>query len=283
MKSSTCVAIVTFNPSVAYVRETVRLFRSQGIDVLVVDNGSSNAAELGLALEGLSTLVRNPENEGIAAALNRSLRLAREGGYANLLTLDQDSRPEPSICHELEARLRLTPDPDRVLLVAPHYRDRKFSPRKRGVSPSLTAITSGSLVNVAAATAIGGFLDKLFIDFVDHEFCLRGLTIGYSVEFLDQELLDHQVGDISAIRIPFVKTLFTTNHSPVRRYYQYRNRLFVYRRYFRRFPRWVARSALAGMRTLALILLFERSKGAKLRMVFRGILDFFRGRYGAYK
>ena len=53
-------------------------------------------------------------------------------------------------------------------------------PRGRCVQV-LTPMTSGSLLDLSAYEAVGPFMDELFIDQVDNEFCLRLRAAGFSV------------------------------------------------------------------------------------------------------
>ena len=161
--------------------------------ILIVDNGSSpqsleplRRVALGIA----ATVVPLGSNLGIATALNTGLRLAHEQGFRWLATFDQDSRASATMLDEMTQALAAYPESDRVGLVAPRHRDRRVGitvsdGRREQVGPDWTVIrttmTSGNLVNIAIAQAVGGFDDSLFIDYVDHDFCLRLRAHGYRI------------------------------------------------------------------------------------------------------
>ena len=141
----------------------------------------------------------------------------------------------------------------------------------------MTPMTSGCLLNLRAYRAVGPFLDALFIDFVDNEYCLRLRKHGFLVLRANLARLNHSVGDTRKFG-PFI----ATNHSPLRRYYKTRNRFLVFSRYLRDFPGHCLFDLVRLAKEIASIVLFEGEKFAKLRMIWLGFCDFLRGRYGRY-
>jgi rhamnosyltransferase len=257
-------------------------------ELVVVDNGSS--AE---QLEGISaavstvnaTLVALGTNRGIAHALNVGLEHARRHDCQWLATFDQDSVPGLSMLDEMLSAIQLSPQPARTAMVAPvqvdprlgfHLEPDTCELAGSGWRVLYTTMTSGNLVAVAAATAIGGFEESFFIDYVDHEFCLRLRRHGYQVLEATDARLTHALGELSAHRLGG-RQIWVTNHPVIRRYYMSRNRLILWWRYFRSERAWVRRDMRAFASELLRIVLYERESGAKLRMVVRGSLDAIRG------
>ena len=66
---------------------------------------------------------------------------------------------------------------------------------------------------------------KLFIDFVDIEWCLRARGKGYEIVSFPNVEIEHQLGDSS---ISFMGTNYPI-HSPLRMYYYFRNAIYLYR------------------------------------------------------
>ena len=139
-------------------------------------------------------------------------------------------------------------------------------------------MTSGSLLRLAAYEKAGPFRDEFFIDFVDIEYCLRLHASGYRVIQAEQACLEHHVGT----RIGPGGWLSVTTHSPLRKYYKTRNRLRVWQEYGRLFPGYVWRDRSRFLLEFIRLLLFEPEKKAKLGMMWRGIHDYRRGRFGKY-
>jgi rhamnosyltransferase len=180
------------------------------------------------------------------------------------------------------------PGRGRVAVISPVQVDRRLgvslAPRTAQHEGPLwrvvrTAMTSGNLVDVAKALALGGFEEDLFIDYVDHELCLRLRRHGYEVLEARQARLLHSLGDMSAHRLGG-RRLRVTHHSAVRRYYISRNRLILWGRYARTEGAWVRHDMRSFMAELAGIALHEQQRQKKLRMIVRGMWDAIRGVHG---
>ena len=88
-----CAVIPTYNNG-GTVADVVRGVLSQGLPVLVVDDGSTDGTAD--ALKGLEiTILRHPKNQGKGRALKTGLEEARRQGYRFALTLDADGQHDP--------------------------------------------------------------------------------------------------------------------------------------------------------------------------------------------
>ncbi len=74
-------------------------------DVLVVDDGSTDATPERLASFPDVTVIRHPENRGYGAGLASAFRHAVDAGYDGLVTIDCDGQHQPSMIPEIAARL----------------------------------------------------------------------------------------------------------------------------------------------------------------------------------
>lgn len=74
-------------------------------DVLVVDDGSTDATPERLARFPEIQVVRHPRNRGYGAGLRSAFSRAIEGGYDGLVTLDCDGQHEPCRIPEVSAPL----------------------------------------------------------------------------------------------------------------------------------------------------------------------------------
>lgn len=285
-KETICAVIVAFNPS-ARLAANARAIAHQVAQVLVVDNGSAGPGSVAVAdaarVQGVEALLL-PRNTGIAAALNTGIACARDRHFQWVITLDQDSTPEPDMVARLAAVLDL-PGEGTLAIVAPILFDddsgtffqRTEASMRREKSPS-TYMTSGSLTNVRCWEETGGFMESLFIDYVDHEYCLRCAELGWR-SAQGSGVLHHKLGSMRRHRILGLR-FRATHHSVRRRYYIARNRIVVWRRYWRRFPLWVLSDVLAGAVELAKILLAEKDRGRKLVAMCIGIWDAGNGLLG---
>jgi rhamnosyltransferase len=285
-RSEICAVVVTYFPRAGYAENFAALMPQVG-KLLVVDNGSSEetfAPVEEAARRVGATVVRLGSNLGIATALNVGLKIAREEGFRWLATFDQDSRSTPGMIAEMTRAFESFPRPERLAVLSPAYVDRAlgFSVRERqseaageGWRVLATTMTSGNLVNIEIATAVGGFDDSLFIDYVDHEFCLRLRRHGYWVVEATRATLLHSLGRMERRWFVF-KHVKITNHPVTRRYYMSRNRLIVWRLFWRQEPVWVIRDMRRFLFESMYVVLYEKQVGAKLSMSARGLRDGFR-------
>jgi rhamnosyltransferase len=279
--SGVAAVVVLYEPT-AVVADNIASFADQVATVFVVDNSTTPHRAAIELVESLDNVVpiSNGANIGIASALNVGVRAARDAGFEWVLTMDQDSTATPGM---VEALLSCAvADPARVGLVSPVHHQVGGEPRTvaPGCHEVLTAMTSGNIVSVSALDRVGWFMDDLFIDQVDNEICLRFSRAGLRVlESGDADLV-HRVGDVRKHRFPY--PAYSSNHSPVRRYYITRNRLVVGRMYAADYPQFWRFERAQMLKELVKIVLYEREKGRKLAMMWRGWRDYRAGRMGPY-
>lgn len=277
--------MVTYNPADG-LADRVRAIRDQVAAVLVVDNASSEGCALlreCASLQGVE-ISWNATNRGVAAALNQGLEWARGKGFDWLVTLDQDTVVADSFVSSLDAVLAAHPDPGGIGLVGSNYvesyRGELLLPTEGSKWVEVVfAITSGMLVPVAVADKIGPFREDFFIDLVDHEYCLRARSHGYSVILARAPLMQHKVGEPTWTKLLW-KLVTTPNHSPDRHYYISRNLLIVARDYMFKEPGPVLGALATRVKEILLVICCERNKWAKLSATARGALDALRGRMG---
>lgn len=244
--------------------------------LFVVDNSETSEQSVCMPLAAYAnvSIIHTNGNIGIAAALNMAAQKALQDGCELLLTLDQDSCPLPGMIDAL-----LACHAPGVGLVAPRLQaDSRQEHHGGGCRPVLNAMTSGSLLNLAAYKEAGPFRDDFFIDFVDIEYCLRLHRSGFKILQADNAHLEHHVGT----RIGLGGRLSVTTHSPIRKYYKTRNRLKVWAEYESGFPGYVLRDRIRFLLEFIRLLLFEPEKMEKLRMIRRGWRDFLSGKFGKY-
>jgi rhamnosyltransferase len=287
---SVCAVIVTYYPD-SRLSDHVRRVASQVAQVVIVDNGSSApCVQLVRALsDDLSMhLILNPTNQGIASALNAGARWAATQGFRWVLTLDQDSIVSLDMVETLGSVVCSYPRPERLAVVGSNYQDKAHGKIFREQVAGTTGftgremesvLTSGSLVSTSAFEALGGFRDEFFIDCVDHEFCLHARARGFHVVLTSKPVMEHGIGNATEHRLLW-RTVHTSNHSPVRRYYTTRNALILAREYFFKEPRWTMHHLWGLLKSVILICLFERERAAKMRSIFHGCMHGIAGRTG---
>jgi rhamnosyltransferase len=267
---------VTFHPDEDFA-DRVRAVVAQTGGILIIDNGSLEeelAPVRELLTDGVAEVVLNGRNVGLARALNQGLEWGRRWGFAWVVTFDQDSVPGPALVAEAGRMFDAHRDHPIAVIGAgwssqPVAGSGCLDPD--GIEAS-HVITSGSLHSVAIWGALGGFRDDLVIDYVDTEYCLRARSSGYLVLRGCVPTLSHSIGNPTRRWLVF-REVTPSNHSPARRYYITRNRILVWRIYWRREPRYVAHDMKAATKELVKLLLFESERPLKLRAMTRGLRD----------
>lgn len=117
-----------------------------------------------------------------------------------------------------------------------------------------------------------------FMDFVDHEHCLRFRRQGFHIAVVRDSRVQHSQGEPSKINF-LGRTKYWSDHIPWREYYMTRNEIFTMWKYY---PRLAVKSLLLYRlaRHAAGILFFGKKKLDCVRMMIRGIADGRAGRLG---
>ena len=142
------------------------------------------------------------------------------------------------------------------------------------------AITSGNLVRVSVFDQIGLYDEGFFVDCIDFDFCLRLRRAGYSIYRVPAAMMEHQLGD--PVGLPKGVQKYYARHSPVRRYYMYRNFMYMAERYFFTFPGFIFKLGLSSVLLLLFIGVLDASPLASYRAVARGLRDYAARKDGPY-
>lgn len=261
--------IVSFNPDIKLLHSNIEAIKDQVEQIYVVDNGSTNVNAVEGLIEQYTSvqLIKNPENRGIAAALNQCCAASAKDRYQWIVTLDQDS-----VCpeHFVEGLSQFIDVEKKVGIIAPLIVDRSvgvIGHHPNGYSEVCTCITSGAMTNLAVWNELNGFDEKMFIDSVDFEYCYRVRKAGYKVIQTDQVQLSHSVGNATMCRFLFWK-FKNTEHSAFRDFYIAQNNVY-YPKKHRLWIRFI-RGNIRNLRSIFVVLLYEDDKAEKVRATFKG-------------
>ncbi|SDL41601.1 rhamnosyltransferase [Kandleria vitulina] len=280
--------IVTYNPEVARLKKNIEAISKQVTEVIIIDNASTNYYQISNIMNNFNNvkMYTNVRNEGIASALNKIIRIAKEKKYEWVLLLDQDSIVDCSMINTYNEYLDLP----KCAVLCPKIFDNNLKQSNNdntGVERVGICITSGSLVNVNICNSLGGFDEKLFIDSVDNEYCLRLYFEGYNIYRINSTQLNHELG---LMKKHFFKK--TSNHNSFRRYHISRNSTYVALKYhnilyktgmsrneinqiypFLDYLLCPTRVFLRIIQFILLIVLYEDNKKEKITALIRGMVD----------
>jgi len=285
-RDNVCAVVVAFHPDDGFAAR-IRAVRVLTGHCVVIDNSAepSTISRLEALQQEIGFYyIQNPSNLGLAAALNQGVEVARRHNFAWTLFFDQDSEPKEGMLDQL-ALIVASYNLQRPLAVVGSNYPMAAARESRAAGQNLwfedrTAITSGSLVSISAFDRVGPFDEALFIDHVDHEFCLRCRARGFAVVNSTVPLIRHVIGKPESRRF-FGRNVVAMHHSPLRRYYMSRNGVVLARRFVLREPVWVFKLALRGVGGIIKIALYEGSRYAKIQAIIRGFLAGLCGRLGS--
>lgn len=275
--------VVLYHPSDAVI-ENVAALRAQCSRVVVVPNSPPDPVEAALREAGCSVLAYEG-NGGTASGFNRGIRAILDSGSEDyVVLLDQDSHAPTGMVAGLVAASRAGSTAGLPIgVVAPLLGDVKNGgrPVDAHTAATLTAVetvvSSGMLVHRDVFAAVGLMDERLFIDGVDHEWCLRAASRGFQSYVVGGVRLLHDMGD-RLVRIGGRQRLLHSN--PVRHYYIVRNSLLLLRRpYLPR--RWRTQQFTRTLRRLVFYAALSDDRARSVRYMARALADAARNRSGA--
>lgn len=283
LRDTVAGVVVLYKPAEAVLASITSYYTSLG-KLFIIDNSPEANLWLVEQLRHTGTPVEYshlPANAGIATALNVGAQSAVQQKYDWLLTMDQDSLAPPGMVQQLLETAQANQDAG---IVAPRYlqqTDQEITVQANHIEEMDVVITSGNLLNLRAYQHTGPFREDFFIDYVDHEYCLRLKRKGYKILLHHGVLLRHELGD-SQNHTLGLRPVVSSHHNYLRRYYITRNRLAVLAMYKHDFPAYYQFQQPLNWKETLKLLFLEQDKLRKLRSVLRGYLDFKRNRFGKY-
>jgi rhamnosyltransferase len=279
-----CV-VVFYNPDTDAL-ENVKRLASCGYSVVVVVNQASEDTLRELQMLKDVYPIVNDTNLGLASALNQGVTLAFDQLNVDYVTLfDQDSQPERALPISLALELEEYSS-NAIACIGPMLEDRKdptatyaqndleFS----GIMPA-SIPTSGTLIPLNAWRDIGPMMDSLFIDGIDHEWCLRAKHRGYQVRLSRTVTMVHDMGDANIKVFGRYKPI---HRSPIRHYFIVRNTLFLASLNY--LPiKWRLLELTKTIRRIAVYLFVSSDRPMSLRLICHAIVDGIRRRLGPCK
>ena len=249
----------------------------------IIDNSEIPSKVLSEKLKSFPNVIylHDGENKGIAARLNLGSNLAIHDGFEWLLTMDQDSSFENGSFLDYLNCINLFDKKENVSMFGINFVEKV---NQTVFCKPITVnhlITSGSILNLELINLIGGFDEKLFIDEVDFEYCLRSLSRGFSIVQFANIFLNHNLGRTSTHRSFKTRRLTSrTLHSPVRMYYMTRNFLYVQRIYQKKFQNEIKQRRKILLNRFKNNILYNKERFKVMQNIIKGGWDFRKKRMG---
>jgi rhamnosyltransferase len=283
-KQNLCGIVVIYNPDET-IMANIASYINQLSHLYIVDNSEESDDTLVNRICAISNSIsyhKFGENRGIATALNEGCKLGSNDGYKWILTMDQDSFFDSGEFFEsiFGAEYPAT------AIIAASYNHVHFKPAASAFSGLLETgfvITSGNVLNLTAWLKSGGFMDKLFIDEVDNEFCIRAGLNGYKILTTKKIYLRHHLGqDVTVSNFLTGQKRKVSRHSPLRVYYVVRNNLYLWRKFAFSAPAFVINRLRNIVSQAFKIFLYFPDKKNYLRFILKAVKHALTGRYGKF-
>lgn len=290
MMCKVAAIIVSYNPD-SNLFDSINLLLNQVEKVIIVDNGSKEkyVKYIKSINEDKIEIILNKENLGVATALNIGVRKALENGYEWILTMDQDSKASPDMVKKMFNVYNSINREERkdILSIFPNFVDERIQSIEENSNMNSyeyvdADITSGNLLRKEVFEKVGFFDDSLFIDLVDTDFCMRLNEKGIKMIKIRDAVLYHSLGESKTIK-GILGSFNTSNHSALRRYYMTRNRFYIWERYKGLNSFTLNRDKKLFKKEFVKIILGEKDKVNKIKMVLRGYKDYKKGIKGKLK
>lgn len=286
--SEYAAGIVLFNPKLDRLKKNLDAITPQVKVVYCYNNGLADENEIVSLLKLYTNVIMMGvgKNDGISGALNSILNRAIQDNIQWLLTLDQDS----VVCCDMVEKLGELTTIEDVGIICPLLKDVR---RKNEQVISTvedyedidSCFTSGSFMNVEKTRIIGGYDDYLFIDYVDHDICIRMKKEGYRIIRNNCVVLDHELGDLTPSRLEKVylklgeivkndaikKLSYKRAINPIRVYYSTRNAVYMKKKYSNYIPQRIWERKL--VKDIISYILRGKKKINIIKAVYRGIRD----------
>lgn len=253
--------------------------RRQSCEIHIFINALSPDQDISIYADLSDSMFFPGENLGLARALNDIIEVFRASTSQYLFLFDQDSRiSDDYIDRMINEYQSISLVDHSIVCLAPMLIDvkhRRISATNAilGSSQSIntaypTAATSGCLFMQKSFSTVGVMDENLFIDGIDHDWCLRAWVSQCSIYFSAKTTLSHNMGD-SVIK--FGTSLKPIHSNSVRHYYIVRNSIYMI--LWKSFPfGWNLLEAFKTIRRVVGYPLLSRKKLLSLRMVALGIL-----------
>lgn len=266
------VGIVLYNPSIDNLKKNIKEIEKIADYIFLIDNNSKNFNLIKKIQKGNILIKSNSSNLGIAKALNQILELSYERNVDFLLTLDQDSILSEDIIKEMLKYINCKD----VAIVCPVINDLnriKQVVQKEEILEVNRCITSGSLMNLRVCKSVGFFDEKMFIDYVDFDYCKRIILNDKKILRIKNAVLDHEIGKRSKRRFLFWQ-VYPTNHNANRIYFFARNINYYLKKYNKQLTfKEYLHEYIHLIWKLVSIILYENDKKKKIKEFFSGIKD----------
>ena len=199
------------------------------------------------------------KNFGLAKPYNFFIELSAQSEMDFLCILDQDTKISSENIKEIKKNIEK------------NYSDQNaiYAPRLKGTIEKKWVINSNSFLNIKTVRKYNIKYDEFyFLDRLDIDFCTQITNKNLNIIIFEDIIIDHQIGEKE-----------NSNHSEIRHYYMFRNRIYYNEKYFP-FIQAKFLTLLQNLKHILIILLYEKNKKNKIQQLYKAKCDYKKERKG---
>ena len=276
--------IVIFHPEESLIN-VLKNLSTESYNLVLVINSCPKSFLKRIKLIKSVYILNNKRNIGLAAALNLGVSFGFNKLNSEFVILfDQDSEPDKFLPKKLLNKLSKY-DLSKIACIGPRLLDKKNSNIPPNIKTRHEDIfvdlipTSGSLISRLSYMKVGPFIDDLFIDSIDHEWCFRAKAKGLSTIISSEDVMLHNMGDKYLL---FFGAFKPYHKSPIRHYYIIRNSIFLLGLSY--IPsRWRFIEFLKVLRRAPFYVLVSSNPSKTLKLICKALIDGFLCKLGPLK
>ncbi len=280
--------IVTYNPEIIRLTECIRSLAPQVERIIIVDNGSNNPELIKNIVVNNLEIIFLSENKGIAFAQNHGVKKGLEAKeFDYLFFSDQDTCFPGDVIEKLKSTFAKNNKKGKnVACASPFFKDHRSSYMHPSVSLNMFTstkvvcsevdddlypshvIASGMLMSREAWNVVGPFCEKLFIDWVDTEWCWRALANNMIIVQTPSVIISHELG--------YGQKTFAgrsvTIHNSFRNFYKIRNAIYLmlYSNYSFKYR---YHAFFHAVKNVVFEMLYSKEKLNSLKVCFKAVRD----------
>lgn len=220
--------VVLYNPTISEI-ENINLYKDLVEYTVIVDNSNISNKKLVdeiISIDHRIIYYSDHKNLGLAKGFNIGVDILNKKGCEWALLFDADSKMETNIVSTYMKAI-VEYKNKKVALFAPvHIYDRTNNKPYNGYKRKVWTMTSGCLYNCEIFKSQNGFFEKLFVDGLDMDYCLKSHENGYEVVECGEAVIKHIPAETKSV-MGFKYGIA----SPQRYYMQARQLIWCWKRY----------------------------------------------------
>ncbi|WP_214849807.1 glycosyltransferase family 2 protein [Exiguobacterium sp. s138] len=293
--------VVTYNPTEKILNGLIGKLKNDCEEIIIIDNNSESKEIIkAISKDVRIKVIFNNENVGLAKAQNQGIEFLKNKPLVKkIIVFDQDSNPDLNMVRNLNNEFEQIKKIDsNIAAVGPRFidtrsnnyfpfiqygffRTNKIFKNKNHKTNHIKVdllISSGTLLSIESLDKIGLMDESLFIDCIDTEWCMRAIKKGFNLYGVFNAEMFHTIGDnLKTIKIPIIGQKNILIHSPIRKYYMYRNKIHLVKKKHI-FFKWKLQSILKIIPSVVTYIVFVVDRKENSKYIFKGLIHGLKGK-----